>query len=167
MSDEKSSCQIDRLPGACALEFAAFAWPAPDLVEPAWPSAPGAVRYDARQRALLLHFAPGRWLAPDPSAEIRSLLNTAALAAVGVVVEVTGKHDALLVSGPGATRLLACAIAIEAVLNARDCAALTLFDCPAIVARAPEGYAVWLQSSYTTDFVATAERFRASLESDP
>ena len=167
MTDEKLSCRIDRLPSACALEFAAFAWPAPDTSELAWPSKPGAVRYDERRRPLLLHYAPGRWLAPEPSLEIRSLLATAAQAAVGVVVEVTGKRDALLISGTGATRLLACAIAIEAVLNARDCAALTLFDCPAILARAPEGFAVWVQSSYTTDFVTTAERFRASLESPP
>jgi sarcosine oxidase gamma subunit len=164
---EKLNCRIDRLPSACALEFAGFTWPAPDLGEPAWPNAPGAVRYDRQQHPVLLHFAPGRWLAPEPGVEIRSLLATAARAAVGVVVEVTGKRDGLFIGGPGATRLLACAIAIEAVLNARDCAALTLFDCPAILARAPGGFAVWVQSSYTTDFVTTAERFRASLEGPP
>ena len=163
VTDEKFSCRIERLPSASALEFAAFAWPAAALGEPAWPNAPGAVRYDGRQHPVLLHFAPGRWLAPQPSLEIRSLLATAAQAAVGVVVEVAGKRDALFITGPGATRLLACALAIEAVLNARDCAALTLFDCPAILARAAGGFAVWVQSSYTTDFITTAERFRASL----
>jgi heterotetrameric sarcosine oxidase gamma subunit len=166
-TDEKFSCRIDRLPCASALEFAAFKWPSPELDEPAWPNAPGAVRFDALQRPMLLHFAPGRWFAPEPGLEIRTLLAMAAQAAAGVVVDVTGKRDALLIGGPGAARLLSCAIAIEAILNARDCAALTLFDCPAIVARAPEGFAVWVQSSYTTDFVTTAERFRTSLESPP
>lgn len=164
MTDEEASCRIDRVPCARALEFAAFAWPAPALSEPAWPSSAGAVRYDARQRPLLLHFAPGRWLAPDPDEDTCSLLAAAGLAAAGVVVEVTGKWEALLIRGTRAPRLLACALAIEPVLNARDCAAVTLFDCPAILARAPGGFAVWVQSSYAADFAATAEGFRASLE---
>jgi sarcosine oxidase gamma subunit len=165
MTEAESSWRIDRVPCARALEFAAFAWPAPAVSEPGWPSAAGAVRYDAQRRPLLLHFAPGRWLAPDPDQEIRTLLSTAALATAGAVVDVTGKWDALLIRGAGAPRLLACTLALEAVLNARDCAALALFDCPAILARASEGFAVWVQSSYTGDFVSTAERFRASLES--
>jgi sarcosine oxidase gamma subunit len=164
ISEEEASCRIDRVRRSCALEFAAFAWPAPALGDPAWPSGAGTVRYDARQRPLLLHFAPGRWLAPDPDEGTRALLAAAALAQAGVVVEVTGKWEALLIRGTGAVRLLACALAIEPVLEARDCAAVTLFDCPAILARAAGGFAVWVQSSYATDFVDTAERFRTSLE---
>ena len=122
------------------------------------------MRYDAQQRPALLHFAPGRWLAPDPSAETRSLLAGAVQQAPGTVVDVTGKWDALMISGPGAHRLLACAISIEAVLDGRDCAAVTLFDCPATLARVQGQFALWVQSSYTTDFLHTAERFRASLE---
>ncbi len=167
MIDEKPDCRIDHLPAARALEFAAFSWPTNALGEPAWPGAPGAVRYDAQRRPVLLHFAPGRWLAPDPDDETRALLSAAAQAAAGVVVEVTGKWDALSIRGPGATRLLACAIDIAAVLEARDCAALTLFDCPATVARAPEGFAVWVQSSYTADLLTTAEQFLASLATPP
>ncbi len=165
--DEETGCRIDRLPSVPALEFTAFAWPAQALGEPAWPGAPGAVRYDSQGRALLLHFAPGRWLAPDPIDETRSLLASAAGAGLGAVVEVTGKWDTVLILGPGATRLMACAIGIEAVLDARDCAALTLFDCPVTVARYPEGFALWLQSSYTTDFLTTAEHFRTSLACPP
>jgi sarcosine oxidase gamma subunit len=167
MNDEKTDYRIDRLPSAPALEFAAFSWPAPALGEPAWPGTPGAVRYDPQRRASLLHFAPGRWLAPDPVDETRSLLSAAGQAAAGVVVEVTGKWDAVLIRGPGATRLLACTIGIEAVLEARDCAALTLFDCPVTLSRAPGGFAVWVQSSYTTDFLTTAAHFQASLAHRP
>jgi heterotetrameric sarcosine oxidase gamma subunit len=127
----------------------------------------GAVRYDAQGRSLLLHFAPGRWLAPDPIDETRSLLGAAALAGAGVVIEVTGKWDALLIRGPGATRLLACAIGIEAALDARDCAALTLFDCPVTLARVSQGFGVWVQSSYTADFLATAAHFQAELGNPP
>ncbi len=113
MNHEIAGCRIDRLASAPGLEFAAFSWPARAPGEPAWPGAPGAVRYDSQRRAVLLHFAPGRWLAPDPSDETRSLLSAAAEAAQGVVVEVTGKWDALLIRGPGAMRLLACTIDID------------------------------------------------------
>ncbi|HEV7431586.1 MAG TPA: hypothetical protein VGN77_00985 [Steroidobacteraceae bacterium] len=164
MIDEHISCHIDSLPGACALEFVAFASPLPDLGDARWPRAAGAVYYDTQQRPSLLHFAPARWLAPDPTAPIRALLAEAVRTAVGVVIDVTGKWDALLIHGPGATRLLACALEVESVLNARDCAAVTLFDCPATLARTRQGFAVWVQSSYTKDFLITAERFRAALD---
>jgi heterotetrameric sarcosine oxidase gamma subunit len=165
--DATSFCRIDGVAGMRTLEFSAFAWPTPAISAPAWPSTPGAVRYGAQQRPLLLHFAPGRWLAPDPDPEIGALLEGAAQAAAGAVVEVTGKWRALQISGPGAGHLLACTIAVEAVLTDRDCAALTLFDCPAILARAPDGFAVWVQASYATDFTLTAQRFRSSFERPP
>jgi sarcosine oxidase gamma subunit len=167
MSEQTHSCRIARLPGECVLEFASFAWPSADLGEPDWPCAPGAVRRDGAQRALLLHFGPGRWLVPDPGSEIRALLDTAAAAGRGTIVEVTGKYEQLSILGSGATRLLASGIDVEAVLRSRECAALALFDCPAVIVRVPDGYALWVQSSYATDFVTTAERFRMMLEDSP
>ena len=164
MINDKGSCRIDRLPCRCTLELACSAWPARGISDTQWPSAPGGVQYDPQQRPALLHFAPGRWLAPDPTEATRSLLAGAAQAAAGAWVDVTGKWDALLISGPDAPQLLACAIAIEPVLHGRDCAAVTLFDCPAILARTQRGFALWVQSSYTTDFVTTAEHFCKSLE---
>jgi sarcosine oxidase gamma subunit len=80
------------------------------------------------------------------------------------VIDVSGKWDALSIEGPGAIRLLCCALDLEGVLKDRDCAAVTLFDCPAVLARVPDGFALWVQSSYTADFVGTAERLRLSLE---
>ncbi len=167
MNEETYSCRIDRLSGVCALEFISLAWPSTEPGETSWPSAPGAVRRDAAQRALMLHFAPGRWLAPDPDSETRAILDSAATAGRGTVVDVTGKYDALSVSGFGATRLLACGIDIESIMQARECAALTLFDCPAIISRVADGYSIWVQSSYATDFAATAERFRTMLGGNP
>ena len=83
------------------------------------------------------------------------------------MIDVSGKWEALSIAGPGATRLLACALDIEAVLQGRDCAAVTLFDCPAIVARAADGFAVWVQSSYAADFMATAAQSGATLARGP
>jgi sarcosine oxidase gamma subunit len=167
MSSDTTTLRIERLPTQATLEFAAYPSGQSDSADTLWPHAPGAVRFDAQQRAVLLHFAPGRWLAPDPDLETRSLLAGAAQRGIGTLVDASGKWDAVLILGPGAARLLACDLAIEAILSDRDCAAVTLFDCPATVARAPEGFALWVHSSYTTDFMATAERFRTSLASGP
>jgi len=102
-------------------------------------------------------------LAPDPSAATEALLDAAAAQGVGVSIDVTGKWEHCVFAGPGAARLLACAIEAGAVLDKRECAAVTLFDCPAVIARSHLGFELWLQASYSADFFATAERFRAAL----
>jgi heterotetrameric sarcosine oxidase gamma subunit len=165
MNEDKTIARIDRLPSGRVLEFAAFGWPTAALAEPDWPNAPGGLRYGADQRIELLHFAPGRWLAPDPSEEVQSLLAAAAAASAGTALEVSGKWDQMRIAGSGAARLLACGVCAEEVLAERECAALTLFDCPAILARAADGFRLWVQSSYSADFLATAARFQGSLQS--
>ena len=166
MNRNRITCRVEPAPAVAALEFAAYTWPVRATSEADWPDAPGAVDHDASHRPVLLHFAPGRWLAPEPTTAMRVRLAALARAGAGTVVNVTGKWDALIIGGPGAPRLLACAVAIEAALDGRGCAALTLFDCPTIVTRMNGEFALWVQSSYTTDFAATVERFRAALESD-
>ncbi len=165
MGDSHEHCRIERHAGKMAYEFTAFAWPLSQDAE-LWPARPGAARFDDQSQPVLMHFAPGRWLAPEPTAELLSLLSAAQQAATGTLVNVSGKWDQLWMRGPGAARLLACTIDWQVMLEQRDCAAVTLFDCPAIVARAADGFAVWVQSSYTSHFLSTAEKFRASLEGD-
>jgi sarcosine oxidase gamma subunit len=80
------------------------------------------------------------------------------------MIDASGKWECLALTGPGATRLLASAIAIDAVLAGRGCAALSLFDCPAIITREAENFVLWVQSSYAADFMATAGRLQAVLE---
>ncbi len=91
-------------------------------------------------------------------------MQSAAAAGEGTLIDVTGKWERVDISGPGAARLLASTLAIDAVLEGRDCAALTLFDCPALITRIGESFALWVQSSYATDFLATAERLRELLQ---
>ena len=157
-------CTIERGPPRTVLEFIAFGGPRPEFIAVSWPTAPGGVRRDALQRPELLHFAPDRWLAPDPVAEVTALLGAAVDAGAGVLVDATGKWEELVIAGPGAARLLASAIAVEAVLERRGCAAVTLFDCPAVFARQNEDFVLWVQSSYAAGFIATAERFRQALQ---
>ncbi|MDE2252379.1 MAG: hypothetical protein KGL25_13345, partial [Gammaproteobacteria bacterium] len=64
------SCHIAAHGAERALEFAAFRWPASGFPAAQWPLAAGGATRDASGRALLLHFAPGRWLAPGPAPEL-------------------------------------------------------------------------------------------------
>jgi sarcosine oxidase gamma subunit len=158
------NCIIERQRQDRVLEFAAFRWPLSGFGMADWPTEPGGVLRDAAHRPLLLHFSPGRWLAPAPTPAMESLFDATARAGRGSSIDVTGKWQPVLVTGPGAARLLACALDIVAVLEGRGCAAVVLFDCPAIVTQAAGGFELWLQASYEADFLATAARFAAQLQ---
>jgi sarcosine oxidase gamma subunit len=107
-----------------------------------------------------LHFAPARWLLPDPDAELGAWLS-AAEAGAGTAVEVEGKWAALELNGPDASRLLSSSLDVAAVLDARDCAAVVMFDCPGVLATSSQGYLVYVQSSYAADFKAAVARLCA------
>ena len=136
------------------LEFAAFHFPPEGAFVVGWPAAPGAVRHDTLGGPGLLHFAPARWLAPSPCPEVAALVVAAQQAAAGTSVDVTGKWREFALGGTHATRVLASAVNVEMVLNGRECAAVTLFDCPCILARVADGYRIWVRSSFAADFVA-------------
>ena len=165
MTNHHDHCRIERSAGASIYEFVSYGGSAQNPTNGDWPSAPGDVRFDDQSRPVLAHFAPGRWLAPEPSAPTLDLLNDAAGSGAGTLMNVTGKWDALRIFGPGAMRLLACTVNCEVLLDNRSCAAATLFDCPAILMRTSDGFSVWVQSSYGAHFLATAEQFRTALES--
>lgn len=149
------------------LEFSAFVFPPEGAFVVGWPASPGEARHDAAGHPVLLHFAPARWLAPSPGAEITALVQSAEQASAGSLVDVTGKWREFRLSGPDVLRVLGCSIDAAAVLEGRECAAVTLFDCPAIVARGMDGFETWLQASYVVDFLATIGALRAALEPAP
>ena len=155
--------RIEAQPVGRALEFVAYAWPPQGCVAPDWPLEPGAVRRDAQQQPALLHFAPCRWLAPAPGPELRRILEGAADDGAGSLLDASGKWVRVDIEGPGAARLLACTIDIEAVLSNRDCAAVTLFDCPTVITRTAQGFRLWVQASYATHLLAAARQCGAGL----
>jgi sarcosine oxidase gamma subunit len=159
------ACQMEIHDQDRVLEFAAYHWPATGCDAAAWPTAAGGIVRDATGRTGVLHFAPGRWLLPNPSYETEHWVDSAARAGLGMKSDVTGKWARFSITGPGAARLLASAIGLAAILDGRDCAAVTLFDCPAVIARSGSSFELWVQSSYSLAFLATAGRFRALLQS--
>jgi heterotetrameric sarcosine oxidase gamma subunit len=119
---------------------------------------PGSAGRNANGDATILHFAPGRYLLPDPAPESEAWIATAEAQGIGTAVEVEGKWATLELSGPDAARLLSSSLDVAAVLESRDCAAVVLFDCPAVLAVAATGYRVYVKASYLADFSAAIER---------
>jgi heterotetrameric sarcosine oxidase gamma subunit len=148
-----------------ALEFKAFEFPLTSAAAAALPASPGAVERgtgidagtgidngSSTGRAVLLHFAPGRFLAPAPTPDTEQRLLALQAAGVGAMFDVEGKWQAFALTAPGAERALSSTIDLAQALGARDCAALHLFDCPAVLSRRGEGFEVWVEASYAVAF---------------
>jgi len=159
--------RIEARAPAQQLEFAAYGWPLPEAARgswgPGWPLEPGRAQFVAGA-ARLLHFAPGRWFAPAADPGIQALLEAASARGDGTLLEVTGKWCGFDITGGAALRLLAFSMDVAAALAGRDCAAVTLFDCPAIIAPAGAGFVAWVQSSYARQFGDTAHACGATLQ---
>lgn len=114
-----------------------------------WYAPPGAaLRSDSL--GLALHFAPARWLLLDTAA---ALVDTAVHSGA-LAIDVEGKWTLIELTEPYARRALSAAVNVEAVLDGRDCAAVTLFDCPAVIGRRDRGesFLVCVHSSYAFSF---------------
>jgi len=142
-----------------ALEFKAFEFPLTDAAAAELPASPGAVQRgtdvgsdSSTGRAVLLHFAPGRFLAPAPTPDTERRLLALQHAGVGAVFDVEGKWQAFALTAPGAERALSSTIDLAQALGGRDCAALHLFDCPAVLSRRSGGFEVWVEASYAVAF---------------
>jgi len=157
-----AASRIDGPSAIEAREFKTFLFPLVGSATADLPASPGAVQHDAGGRPALLHFAPGRFLAPAPEAGMIRHLDALAAAGVGAVFTVTGKWRAIRISGAGAERLLASGVDVGAVLSHRECAAVQLLDCPVVLARARDGFELWVLASYATDLAGSFERIRAS-----
>ena len=154
-------CELTIGSAESALEFLAFAFPPPATLPIAWPRAPGELRRNALGRAAVLHVAPSRWLLPAPGAQELALVDAATAAGEGMAVAVAGKWTAMTLGGADATRLLASNLDVEAVLAGRDCAAVTLFDCRALLAREGNAFLLWVGASYAAEFAAAVARLKA------
>jgi hypothetical protein len=149
-----------RIAAGGAFELVAFGELAADF-EPRWPRDPGAVLRDDQGEPLLLHIAARRWfLARDDEALAPAV---AAFARAGAVIDVRGKWHALRESEGTRAPWLRASLDLESALDGRDCAAVTILDAPAWVARAREGLAIWVPPS----FLGHLRELRAGLGGRP
>jgi heterotetrameric sarcosine oxidase gamma subunit len=140
--------RAERLLPQRTLEFKTFRFPFAKTPNIDLPPSPGAARREPSGRAVLLHFAPGRFLAPAPTPEMERHLDALQSAGIGAVFDVDGKWQAFELTGPGAERVLSYSVNLTQVLGNRDCASLHLFDCPAVLARRTAAFDLWVERSY-------------------
>jgi sarcosine oxidase gamma subunit len=141
-------CELIALNGKRDLQQALCAPDSIGAQDEVWPLVPGSVRRATSGRPEALHFAPGRHLVPEPSATLLDQLHVAAGQGGLILIDVAGKWRLLELTGPGASRALRRAIEIESVMSGRECAAVTLFDCPLVISRRVEGFDLWVHASY-------------------
>jgi sarcosine oxidase gamma subunit len=148
---------ITALPLAACFEFVAHPGTAvvADAIS-AWPGIPGQVLWDGSGRPALLHFAPDRWLAPAPAPALLRELTSLARGGCGVLIEVEGKWQEVRIAAAHARRILSASIDVETVLAGRECAAILLFDCPAILARHDGAFNLWIAASFVQSLVAVS-----------
>ena len=122
----------------------------------AWPAKPGQVLRDAAARPVLLHFAPDRWLVPAPATILLQELCSLERAGRGILIDVEGKWQEVRIAPERAHQILSRGIDVETVLAGRECAAVMLFDCPAILARSDTAINLWVAASYLQSFLAVS-----------
>jgi sarcosine oxidase gamma subunit len=143
------------LPLASCFEFVAYPGRTVDTVRmSAWPAKAGAALRDAAGRPTVLHFAPDRWLVPAPAPPLLQQLQVLERAGCGTLIDVTGKWQELRIAPEDARALLARSIDFEAVLTDRECAAIMLFDCPALLARREDAFNLWIAASFIQSVLA-------------
>lgn len=144
-------------PLAACYEFVAYPGREVDAAAiSAWPARPGQALRDAAGRPLLLHFAPDRWLVPAPPPILLQELSALERAGRGCLIDVEAKWQEVRIASEHAHYILSSSIDVETVLAARQCAAVTLFDCPAILARSDSTFSIWIATSFLQSFLAVS-----------
>jgi hypothetical protein len=148
---------VSAQPLAACYEFVAYPGGEVDAAAiSAWPARPGQALRDAAGLPLLLHIAPDRWLAPAPPPILLQELSSLERAGRGCLIDVEGKWQEVRIALGHAHRILSRSIDVETVLAARDCAAVMLFDCPAILARSDGTFNLWIAASFLQSFLAVS-----------
>jgi sarcosine oxidase gamma subunit len=110
---------------------------------------PGAAA-ELGSRALILHFAPGRWLLTGDALEQQADRIERLRAAGALVIDGRAKWCRIELSGAYAREVLCGLLPVEQVLGARGCAAATLLDCPGVLAAGSAGLHFWVGRSWAS-----------------
>jgi sarcosine oxidase gamma subunit len=152
--------QLQVLPTAACYELVAFHDSLQNHLPSDWPQRPGEARRGADGSPEILKIAADRWLILNPRAALAA--TGAALAPFCALTDVTAKWREFRLTGASAVRLLANSADVEELLEERDCARTALFDCPALLCKLNEGFALWIERSYEHAFgVAVQQAIRA------
>ncbi len=133
-------------------EFKTFRYPIVGISKVDLPVSPGDIERDSDDRPIALHFAPGHFFLPAPNADRVGRLNTLQASGIGMLFGVHGKWRAFVLKGSRAAQLLSSTVDLADVLGRRQCGAVHLFDCPAILARGVDRFEAWIEASYADAF---------------
>jgi sarcosine oxidase gamma subunit len=92
----------------------------------------------------IFHFAPRYLLAINHKGTTPAVAATAE----AIAVDATGKWCGYRLHGSGARKVLAAGAHADLVLNGRECAALSLFDCPVVLLLVADAGEIWVPASY-------------------
>jgi sarcosine oxidase gamma subunit len=107
---------------------------------------PGAAA-EIDRGARILHFAPGRWLLTADALERNADRIERLVGAGALLIDGRAKWSRIELSGSTARGVLAGLLPIEQLLGARGCAAVTLLDCPGVLAANDAGLEFWVGRS--------------------
>jgi sarcosine oxidase gamma subunit len=130
---------------------------APVALEGVLPMEAGGVLRGSNGCPELLHFAPRRWLVPNPSGPRHRALTELERKGGGTLIDVEGKWQLLRLMGDGAGDILGSSVSIDGVLIGRSCAGIAIFDCPTVVVRDGTTVDCWVRSSYLGSFLDAIE----------
>ncbi len=119
---------------------------------------PGGLQRRPTGEELALHFAPRKYLIIGDSPEAKWLIDAAVQQGWCAAIDVTGKYECLPFTGARTPYYLANCIDIARVLRNRDCAAVTLFDCPGLLSKTAGEVTFWVHSSYRRSLVHCLEK---------
>jgi sarcosine oxidase gamma subunit len=128
-----------------------FEWHAPTAF---WANdvSPGYALIQGDKR--LLHFAPRFLLTINQGA----VAPPVATAAEAIGIDVSGKWHGYHLHGSSSPAVLAAGVPSGTVLAGRNCAALSLFDCPVVLLRTPDSSEVWVPASYAESLASALNK---------
>ena len=122
------------------------------------PTNPGQIRRRGNQ--VILHYGPDRWLCVDNSAEQVEELQSVAQRSKIEITDVSGYWARIEFNDHSSFSVLGATQPVEFFLKDRDCAVMSLFDCPAIAVDGDEITMLLVRSSYAESFVQAFEKTR-------
>ncbi|HTT02964.1 MAG TPA: hypothetical protein VMG11_12840 [Steroidobacteraceae bacterium] len=108
---------------------------------------PGAIQRLSPTGAILF-IAPGRWLLTGDVLESQAQELSVLRECGACLVDISAKWCRFELAAARAPECLSRVIDVAQVLDGRDCAAVTILDCPALLARSGAGYELWVMRSF-------------------
>lgn len=124
------------------------------------PSTPG--KLVRRGEQIILHYGPDRWLCLDNSEQQIEELQAMANGSSIEVTDVSGYWSKIEFEDRDRFSELKSSQPVELFLKDRDCAVMSLFDCPAIAVDGQEIMMLLVRSSYADSFVHVFEKARSA-----